>query len=106
MKGTKGEMNIDFSDVYDQEDDIYYVSFKTGEPSYVVETDDILLLEVGMFTSMPTGFRILNFKKNKVAAVRILAQVKKSVEGITKQLSAELRSREDQVERTLDKVFA
>ena len=107
MRGTKGEMNVDFSDVYDQEDDIYYVSFKSGEPSYVIEMDDILLLEVGMFTNMPTGFRILNFKKNKVAAVRILAQVKKNFEDVTKKhLSEELRSREDQVERTLDKVFA
>ena len=106
MKGAKGTMNIDFADVYDQEDDIYYVSFQTGEPSYVIETDDVLLLEVGLFTNMPTGFRILNFKKNRVATIRILAQVKKNIEDATKHLSAELRTRETQVERTLDKVFA
>ena len=105
MKGG-GAMNIDFAEAYDQEDDIYYVSFKTGEPSYVKEMDDILLLEVGMFTNMPTGFRILNFKKNRVAAVRILAQVKKNVEDATRHLTAALRTRETQVERTLEKVLA
>ncbi len=59
--GVKGQMNIDFSETYDQEDDVYYVTFKTGEPSYSVEVDDILLLEVGVFTNLPTGFRVLNF---------------------------------------------
>ena len=106
MKEDTGSMNREFSDVYDQEDDIYYVSFKTGEPSYVIELDDVLLLEVGMFTHMPTGFRVLNFKKNRVRTVRILAQVKKNVEDATKNLSAALRTRETQVERTLEKVFA
>ncbi len=100
-------MNIDFYEVYDQEDDIYYVSFKTAEPSYVIEIDDVLLLEVGMFTNMPTGFRIMNFKKHKVRAVKIFAQkVKKSIEEATKDFRSNLRTRESQVERTLEKVLA
>jgi hypothetical protein len=37
MKGIKGSMNIGFAENYDQEEDIYYVTFKTGEPSYVIE---------------------------------------------------------------------
>jgi hypothetical protein len=37
----------------------------TGEPSLVAEHDDKLLLEFGIFTGMPTGFRILNYTKNK-----------------------------------------
>ena len=59
--GAKGQMNIDFSETYDQEDDIYYVTFNTGEPSYCTEVNDMLLLERGMFSNLPTGFRILNF---------------------------------------------
>jgi len=58
-------MNVDFSESYDHESDIYYVTFKTGEPSMVFETDDDLLLEVGLFTHTPTGFRILNFSKRQ-----------------------------------------
>jgi len=38
----KENKKTEFSEIYDQEDDIYYVSFKTGEPSFVVEVDDIL----------------------------------------------------------------
>lgn len=48
--GRKGIMSTDFSERYDEEDDIYYVTFKTGEPSYCIEVDDLLVLEVGIFS--------------------------------------------------------
>jgi len=56
-------MNNLFSGTYNEEDNIYYVTFKTGEPSYSLEMDDRLLIEMGLFTNLPTGFRILDFKK-------------------------------------------
>ena len=74
-------MNIEFSEHYDLEDDIYYVTFKTGEPSLVMEIDDVLLVEIGIFTNMPTGFRILNFKKHRVGKVHF---VRKEVEKVMK----------------------
>jgi hypothetical protein len=57
--------DIEISERYDPEDDIYYVTLNTGEPSLVQEHDDRLLFEVGIFTGLPTGFRILNYTKNK-----------------------------------------
>ena len=50
---------------YDPDTDTMYVSFGTGEPSYAEEVDDVLLIERGMFSDLPTGFRILNFKEHK-----------------------------------------
>lgn len=70
--GLKTSMNGDFSENYDQTDDVYYVTFKTGEPSCCVEIDDILLLEVGLYSGLPTGFRILNFSKNRIHNVKVL----------------------------------
>ncbi|MBI3332559.1 MAG: DUF2283 domain-containing protein [Candidatus Omnitrophica bacterium] len=108
MKGTQGSMNIDFQETYDQEDDIYYVSFKTGEPSYVVEMDDVLLLEFGIFSNLPTGFRILGFEKNKVRSIAIgvmIQKVKKAIEDASKKLPT-VRTRENQVEQALEKVLA
>jgi hypothetical protein len=64
----KPTTEIETSEVYDQEEDIYYVTVMTGEPSYVVEVDDRLLIEVGLFTDLPTGFRILNYTKHKRCA--------------------------------------
>ena len=49
---------------YDENADVLYVSFGTGEPSYCEEVDDLILFEVGMFSHRPTGFQIIGFKKH------------------------------------------
>lgn len=99
-------MNIPFSEIYNEEDDVYYVTFKTGEPSYCYEVDDILVLELGLFTQLPTGFRILNFAKNKVSVVRIGVLVKKIKEALNKIDQPRLVERETQVKRALEGVFS
>jgi len=107
--GTKGAMNIDFSETYDKEDDVYYVTFKTGEPSYCLEVDDVLLLEVGMFSKLPTGFRILNFHKNNVQAVvgiDVNGLIKKVKDALSKKSLPTIEQRQAVVERALEKVLA
>lgn len=105
-KGTKGSMNIDFSEYYDEEDDIYYVTFKTGEPSGVVELNDILLLEVGIFTNLPTGFRILNYSKQKMDSVQIAVKmVKKTMDAVKKDFPGNLDKRSKQVTQALEKTL-
>ncbi|HVA67626.1 MAG TPA: hypothetical protein VNK24_12020 [Elusimicrobiota bacterium] len=106
-KGLKGSMNIDFSEYYDEEDDIYYVTFKTGEPSGVLEMDDVLLLEVGVFTGLPTGFRILNYSKHKVGGVQFaLKSVQQTVTALKKNFPAIAASRSQQVAQALEKTLA
>lgn len=106
-KGLKGLMNIDFSEYYDKEDDIYYVTFKTGEPSGVLELDDVLLLEVGMFTGLPTGFRILNYSKHKIAGVQIaFKKVKEAINSVKKDFPVMLSARQEQVSRALERTLA
>jgi len=105
--GKLGMMNIDFDEIYDQEDDIYYVTFKTGEPSYCVEVDDKILLEVGVFTNLTTGFRILNFRKSKVKMVEFKKLVNRAMKAVHSKKSASVfQQREALVGRALDKVFA
>ncbi len=109
MKGSKGKMDIDFAETYDQEDDIYYVTFKTGEPSYCLEVDDVLLLEVGVFSNLPTGFRILNFNKNKVKSVKIgvmIKKIRKTLDDTMKDSpGVTLQSREERIKRALEGVL-
>lgn len=105
-KGLKGAMNIDFSEYYDEEDDIYYVTFKTGEPSGVLEIDDVLLLEVGVFTGLPTGFRILNYSKQKVGGVQIISKkVKQAIDTAAKGFPAVAASRSRELTRALEKTL-
>ncbi len=107
MKEKIGRMNVPFSEIYNEEDDVYYVTFKTGEPSYCLEVDDVLVLELGMFTNLPTGFRVLNFKKNRVSMVRIGALVKKIKETFKHEVNLpNLHDREAQVKQALEEVLA
>src|SRR4051794_30251512 len=107
MKNLQGMANADFSEHYDRECDIHYVTFKTGEPSYVMEIDDVLLVEVGMFTQTPTGFRILNFAKNKIGAVSVRVKgIEKALAAAQGRLASQFRARRSTVERAIQKVLA
>jgi hypothetical protein len=106
MREKIGKMNIPFSEIYNEEDDVYYVSFKTSEPSYCMEVDDILVLELGVFTNLPTGFRILNFKKNRVQFINVGLLVKKIKETLHEITRPSLHDREIQVKRALAEVLA
>ena len=106
---VEGTMNIDFSESYDPEDDIYYVTFKTGEPSIIDEADDNLLVEVGMFTGIPTGFRILNFKKANIPSIlfeKAVDAVDALFESARTRFNSDYLRRETQVEKSLKKVLA
>jgi len=99
-----------FSQIYDSEDDIYYVSFETGEPSYAEEIDDDIVIEMGIFTNMPTGFRILNFKKLtatiEVEMQHMRKKIQRAMEAVRKEYPANFRHREHQVTSVLQKAFA
>jgi hypothetical protein len=106
MSDTTTIMDIELSERYDQEEDIYYVTVKTGEPSFVVENDDRLLIEAGIFTGLPTGFRILNFSKNKNVVngfkPRFIALCKKA--GLHKK--TEMKARQVKFEKFFEAVAA
>ena len=106
MKRQIGKMNIPSSEVYDEEDDVYYVSFKTAEPSYCQEIDDVLIIELGLFTNLPTGFRILNFSKNKVKQVEVAVlfkKIEKTLQGINPPRQ---QDRQIQVRKALQEVLS
>jgi hypothetical protein len=96
---------LEISEQYDKEDDIYYVTLRTAEPSLVEEVDDMLLVEFGMFTGMPTGFRILNYAKNKIKADAFKVSFKEvcKAAGLRKLKTA--KDRRQQMERRIDKFF-
>jgi len=96
----------EWDELYDREHDVYYVSIGTGEPSYCVEVDDVLVVEVGFFSNLPTGYRILN--KSKIQTKRVSNQeLKKRLSEALRALPAPtMGDREAAVGRSLDKVLA
>ena len=106
MTNKIGNMDIPFSEVYNEEDDVYYVTFNTSEPSYCQEVDDVLIMELGLFTHLPTGFRVLNFSKNRVKLVKFSVLLKKIKETLQDVALPRLKDRETQVKEALEEVFA
>ncbi|MBX3319843.1 MAG: DUF2283 domain-containing protein [Nitrospira sp.] len=108
-KATQKDEHLEFNEVYDQEDDIYYVTLKTGEPSYCVEIDDMIVAEVGMFTNAFTGFRVLNYAKNRAAINQVYLSGKLKQQILRRSKKSENRSRqarEAAFDHALEKVLA
>lgn len=92
--------------MYDREADVYYVSFGTGEPSYCVEVDDEVVIEVGMFSNLPTGYRLLNMSRLKTET-RPIEEIKARMRQVLQALpKTTMADREAAVERSLDEVLA
>lgn len=104
---SKMKSNSDFDQYYDEECDIYYVTFKTGEPSHIVELNNVILVEVGMFSSLPTGFRILNYSKSKLTNISFsVKDIHKKIGNIIKERSPQPSERTSQFESALNKILA
>ena len=94
---------------YDKSADILYVTFGTREPSYCEEVDDFLLMERGIFSRQPTGFRLINFKEIlqkqniKELTVHIVEQIKKDKRDVQQIMASALSAREKYVKERLKK---
>ena len=80
---------------YDDEADVLYVSFGIDEPSYCEPLSNFLLLELGMFTNQPTGFRVIQPRKRNI---------KKIIFTIQKRIMKDLHQKEKIVKETLEEV--
>jgi len=104
-------MAIEFAQQYDQESDTFFITAKTGEPVYVLETeDDNILIEVGFYTNRPAGLRILNFKScaSKSLNIKEIASVLKTHLKRLEKTKAEpsFHDMEVGLQNTLSKVLA
>jgi hypothetical protein len=97
--------DIEITEQYDPEDDIYYVSMNTLEPSFAQEIDDRLLVEFGIFSNLPTGFRIFNYSKYKAEADTFKIDFKERCKAAGLHKLKSTKARQLQVERRIDKFF-
>jgi len=76
---------VDVRHHYDKESDVLYVNFGEEEPTYVENVDDLLLLEIGWFSGLPKGFRIIGLKYHKVSSLQmtmVVKRIKEQVRGL------------------------
>ena len=83
---------------YDKEADVLYVSFGTNEPSYCEPLNNFLLLELGMFTNQPTGFRIIQPQKRDIKKIVVILQT------LHQKIAKEMQQREKFVKKALTQI--
>ncbi len=81
---------------YDNEADVLYVSFGTGEPSYCDPLNDFLFLELGMFTNQLTGFRVIQARKRNIKEI-----VRKIQNTIHQRTIEEIQQRQEFIKKSL-----
>ncbi len=76
---------------YDSEEDVLYISLSDDEPTFTESIDDVLYIELGCFSGIPKGFRILSPKRNQVNFIigLLVKQLKGYVESRRKELEQE-----------------
>ena len=105
-------MTIKSESHYDKVADVFYVSFGDEEPTYVENIDDIMLIEIGCFSGLPKGFRVLGFRENQVVVGMgvIIRELKSHVHQLMKSQRQAILDQEPILtnfcKTTLPKVFA
>ncbi|MBN1796712.1 MAG: DUF2283 domain-containing protein [Sedimentisphaerales bacterium] len=75
---------------YDSEEDVLYISFADDEPTYTESIDDLLYIELGWFSGVPKGFRIMSPRANNIDIIGfVVKQLKQVVEHRRKELKQE-----------------
>ena len=70
------ELKVDHH--YDKEADVLYVTFGSDEPAYTKNVDDFLMLDIGWFSGLPQGFRIIGPKSHGLQGIKFKAVIKKA----------------------------
>ena len=87
---------------YDDKADVLYVTFGTNEPSYCEPLSNFLLLELGIFTNQPTGFRVIQPRKRNIR--KIAVRVEKVIYSRMRTMEKELHYREEVVKTTMNQI--
>ena len=87
---------------YDDEGEVLYVSFGIDEPSYCEHLNNFLLLELGMFTDQPTGFRIIQPRKRDIK--KTIADMVKIYHERMRTVERNLHRREEFVKKDIKQV--
>ncbi len=72
---------------YDDEANVLYIAFGSDEPTYTENIDDIFMLEIGWFSRLPQGIRVVLPQGKKLKTVEmtlVINQMKKKVRNLMK----------------------
>jgi len=102
---------INITKHYDKRADILYIDFGSDEPCYTEDIDGFLMIDIGWFSKLPRGVKIISPKTHKVKSVKmIVTQVERTCRQLMKQRVKQIQTEEPVLQnilgQTLNQAFA
>ena len=96
---------------YDKDADVLYIDFGSDEPCFTESTDGTLLIDIGWFSKLPRGIRIISPKAQKIEQFGFfIARIEKTCRNImekrVKQIQTEEPIFQDILGETLNQAFS
>lgn len=90
---------------YDEEADVLYINFSTDdEPAFTENIDDFMMLEIGWFTGLPKGLRIIGPKAHDMQHLNlkmVFKQVGNKFKSIMEERAKQIKSQEPIIQNWL-----
>ena len=105
--GTNMAGKMKISHHYDEQADVLYVSFADDEPTYTEDIDGVLMIEIGWFSRLPKGFRILGPKYHNIKSVEmgvLIRRAKKQLRNLMEKRRKAIEQQEPIVFNLCDKL--
>jgi hypothetical protein len=94
---------------YDRNADILYVDFGFDEPCYTESTDGVVMIDIGWFTKLPRGLRIISPSTRRVKVNMVIAQAEKTCRHFMEEQAKQIATQEpvlsDLLAQTLNQAF-
>lgn len=71
------EERIKISHHYDEEADILYIDFGSNEPCFTEDIDGVVMLEIGWFSKMPRGLKVIGPKSHNMKSFNFQLIIRK-----------------------------
>ena len=102
---------INITKHYDKHADILYIDFGSDEPCYTEDIDGFFMIDIGWFSKLPRGVKIISPKTHKVKSVKmIVTQVERTCRRFMKQRVKQIQTEEPVLQnilgQTLNQAFA
>jgi hypothetical protein len=102
---------INITKHYDKDADILYIDFGSDEPCYTEDIDGFLMIDIGWFSKLPRGVKIISPKTHKVKSFKmVITQIEKTCRQLMKQQVKQIQTEEPMLQnilgQTLNRAFA
>lgn len=98
------KMNI--TQHYDEKADILYIDFGSDEPCFTEDLDGFLMIDIGWFSKLPRGLRVVSPKSLKVRSIKmVITQAEKQCKDLMEQQAKQIETSEPVLKDALNSVL-